>query len=92
MEYIKRELSHLNLFEQVIKLPENSTKTVTLLQQQIAQGGNIIVVANKNAFTPVSKLISTMTDDTLILKENTLRDSYCSNSKNPQVRFRKLSS
>jgi len=72
MEYIKRELSHLNLFEQVIKLPENSTKTVTLLQQQIAQGGNIIVVANKNAFTPVSKLISTMTDDTLILKENTL--------------------
>ena len=72
MEYIERELSHLVTLDQIIKLPEASTETVTLLQQQMAQEGNIIIVANKNAFTPVSKLISTMIDDTLILKDNFL--------------------
>jgi len=72
MEYIERELSHLGFLEQIIKLPENSTETVTLLQQQMAQEGNIIIVTNRNAFTPVSKLISTIIDDTLILKENLL--------------------
>jgi len=72
MEYIKRELSHLTTLEEIIKLPETSTETVTLLQQQMAQEGNIIIVANKNAFTPVSKLISTMIDDTLVLKDNFL--------------------
>ena len=72
MEYIERELSHLITLEQIIKLPETSTETVTLLQQQMEKGGNIIIVANKNAFTPVSKLISTMIDDTLILKDNFL--------------------
>jgi len=72
MEYIKRELSHLSFLDQIIKLPENSTKTVTLLQQQIIQEGNIIVVTSKNAFTPISKLISTIVDDTLILKDNLL--------------------
>jgi len=72
MEYIERELSHLGFLEQIIKLPETSTETVTLLQQQMSQEGNIIIVTNKNAFTPVSKLISTMIDDTLILKDNLL--------------------
>jgi len=72
MEYIERELGYLGFLEQIIKLPETSTETVTLLQQQMQQNGNIIIVTNKHAFTPVSKLLSTMIDDTLILKENIL--------------------
>ena len=67
-------MNHLGFLEQIIKLQETSTETVTLLQEQMTQEGNtnIIIITNKNAFTPVSKLISTMTDDTLILKENLL--------------------
>jgi len=72
MEYIERELSHLGFLEQIIKLQETSTETVTLLQEQMNREGNIIIVANKNAFTPVSKLLSTIIGDTLILKDNLL--------------------
>ncbi|WP_353662205.1 CinA family protein [Hydrogenimonas sp. SS33] len=72
MEYVERELGHLGFLEQIVKLPEASSDTVTLLQQQIALGGNLVIVTSKNAFTPVSKLLATMIDDTLILKENML--------------------
>jgi nicotinamide-nucleotide amidase len=72
MNYIERELNHLGFLDQIIKLPETSSKTVTILQEQMTQEGNIVIITNKNAFTPVSKLISTMVGDSLILKENLL--------------------
>ncbi|WP_300367793.1 CinA family protein [Hydrogenimonas sp.] len=72
MEYIERELGHLGFLEQITKLPETSSDNVTLLQQQIEMGGNLVIVANRHAFTPISKLLATMIDDTLILKENLL--------------------
>ena len=72
MEYIERELGHLGFLEQVTKLPETSSDNVTILQQQISMGGNLVIVTNKNAFTPISKLLATMIDDTLILKDNLL--------------------
>jgi len=34
--------------------------------------GQLIIVANKNAFKPISKLLATIIDDTLTLKENLL--------------------
>ena len=84
MEYIERELGHLGFLEQIIKLPETSSGTVSLLQQQIQMGGNLVIVANKTAFTPISKLLATMIDDTLILKGNLLipskSDIYDDNS------------
>ena len=72
MEYVERELGHLGFLEQITKIPETGSDTVTLLQQQIARGGNLVIVANRHAFTPISKLLATMIDDTLILKENLL--------------------
>ena len=72
MEYIERELEHLGFLEQITRLCETSSEIVALLQEQIAGYGNIIIVANKKAFTPISKLLATMTEDTLILKENIL--------------------
>ncbi|WP_201352825.1 CinA family protein [Hydrogenimonas urashimensis] len=72
MEYIERDLEHLGFLEQITKIPETSSDIVTLLQQQIDRGGNLILITNKNAFTPVSKLLATMIDDTLILKESML--------------------
>jgi len=72
MEYIERDLGHLGFLEQITKVPETSSDIVTLLQQQIDTGGNLIVITNKSSFTPVSKLLATMIDDTLILKENML--------------------
>ncbi|BDY13789.1 CinA family protein [Hydrogenimonas cancrithermarum] len=84
MEYIERELGHLGFLEQIIKLPETSSETVSLLQKQIQMDGNLVIVANKSAFTPISKLLATMIDDTLILKENLLipskSDIYDDNS------------
>jgi len=72
MDYIERDLGHLGFLEQITKVPETSSDLVTLLQQQIETGGNLIVITNRSAFTPVSKLLATMIDDTLILKENML--------------------
>ncbi len=72
MEYIERELSHLGFLAQITKLPETSTDTVSLLQQELEIGGNLVIVTNKSAFTPIAKLLATMIDDTLILKENLL--------------------
>lgn len=72
LEYIKRELRHLGFFEQIIKLPEATAETVTILQQQMEIEGNLIIITNKKTFTPISKLISTMIGDALILKENIL--------------------
>ena len=84
MEYIERELGHLGFLEQIIKLPETSSVTVSLLQQQIQMGGNLVIVANKTAFTPISELLATMIDDTLVLKGNLLipskSDIYDNNS------------
>ncbi|BBG66198.1 molybdopterin binding motif, CinA N-terminal domain / C-terminal domain of CinA type S [Hydrogenimonas sp.] len=72
MEYIERELEHLGFLEQITKLPETSSEIVPLLQEQISGEGNIVIVANKKAFAPISKLLATMTDDTLVLKESIL--------------------
>ena len=72
MEYVERELEHLGFLEQITRLCETSSDTVALLQEQISGGGNIVIVANRRAFTPVSKLLATMTEDTLILKESIL--------------------
>ncbi len=72
MEYVERELGHLGFLERITKIPATSSDTVTLLQQEIALGGNLVIVANKHTFTPVSKLLATMIDDTLILKDNML--------------------
>ena len=72
MEYVERELGHLGFLEQIVKLPETSSDTVTLLQQQIALEGNLVIVASRHAFAPISKLLATTIADTLILKENML--------------------
>ncbi|WP_457597408.1 CinA family protein [Hydrogenimonas sp.] len=72
MEYVTRELGHLGFLEQIVKIPETDSDTVTLLQRQIEEGGNLVIVASRSAFTPVSKLLATMLGDTLILKENML--------------------
>ncbi|WP_456382536.1 CinA family protein [Hydrogenimonas sp.] len=72
MEYIERELGHLGFLEQIVKLPETSKDTVTVLQQQIEMEGNLLIVASKYSFTPISKLLATMIDDILILKDNML--------------------
>jgi len=78
MEYVERELEHLGSLEQITRLSETSSETVALLQEQIANGGNVIIVANKRAFAPVSKLLATMTEDNLILKESILIPSKSS--------------
>ncbi|WP_457597889.1 CinA family protein [Hydrogenimonas sp.] len=72
MEYIERELEHLGFLEQVTKLSETSSEIVALLQEQIATEGNIVIVANRKSFAPISKLLATMTEDTLVLKESIL--------------------
>ncbi len=72
MEYVERELEHLGFLEQITKLSETSSDIVALLQEQISGDGNIIIIANKKAFAPISKLLATMTDDTLVLKESIL--------------------
>ena len=72
MRYIERELGHLGFLEQVVKVPETGADTVTLLQQQLGQGGNVIIVTNRQSFATVSKLLATMIDDVLVLKESML--------------------
>ena len=72
MEYVERELGHLGFVEQVTKIPEASSETVTILQREIVREGNLVIVTSRSAFTPVAKLLATIIDDTLILKENML--------------------
>ncbi len=72
MEYVERELSHLGLLDQITRLPETGSEIVSLLQDHISGEGNTIVISNKKAFAPISKLLATMTDDTLVLKESIL--------------------
>ncbi|WP_456323953.1 CinA family protein [Hydrogenimonas sp.] len=84
MEYIERELSHLGFLEEVTKLSETSAETLSLMQQELQMEGNLVIVTNKNSFTPVAKFLATMIGDTLILKENLLipskSDIYDDNS------------
>lgn len=72
MEYLERELEHLGFTERILKIPETSSDIVTTVQELIAKGGNIVIATNKKSFAPISKLLATMTDDTLVLKENIL--------------------
>jgi nicotinamide-nucleotide amidase len=72
MAYIERELSHLGFVEEIRTIPEASNELVETLQSLMQKEGAIVIVANKNAFTPVSKIVATMIDDTLVLKEDLL--------------------
>ncbi len=72
MEYIERELRHMGFIEQITKISETNSDMVILLQEQITENGNIVIVANKKSFATISKLLATMTEDTLILKEKIL--------------------
>ncbi len=72
LDYIDRELRHFGTVEKSLTIPENDTEILTILQQEVAKPGNLIIVTTKAMFTPVGKLIATILDDTLILKENQL--------------------
>ncbi|MCF6200547.1 MAG: CinA family protein [Hydrogenimonas sp.] len=72
MEYVERELEHLGFLEHIVKIPETGSETLTVVQELLDERNNLVVVANRKAFAPVSKLLATMTGDSLVLKENIL--------------------
>lgn len=78
LAYIKREVEQVASIATINFLDENDAQLLATFQQHLEHPGNLVVFASKQSFTTISKLIATLTDDTLSLKEGFLIPSKSS--------------
>ncbi|WP_200762471.1 CinA family protein [Nitrosophilus alvini] len=58
--------------DNIVFIEENDKNLFIELQEIISKYDNVLIAANKTAFATVSKIISTLTEDNLVVKENML--------------------
>jgi len=85
LEYIDSEVSlHVETPNQKIFLDKNESHLFESLENIINESDQSIIVASDDSFNLIGKIISTLNEDVLELKENTLIPSkstqYCDNS------------
>ena len=85
LDYIDSEISlHVETPKQKIFLEKNESNLFETLENCINQSEQTIIVASNNSFNLIGKIISTLSEDVLELKENTLVPSkstkYSNNS------------
>ena len=73
LEYIDSHISlHVETPQQKIYLDKNETNLFEILEKTINQSDQTIVIASSDSFNLVGKIISTLNEDVLELKEKTL--------------------
>ena len=72
-EYILRKIEkQIDFISSVVYFQENDNSLFLYLETEINSNSNLIIITTKNNFSTVGKLISTITGDNQILKENIL--------------------
>lgn len=95
LEYIQREvLKNLNSIDSICYFKGNDKNLFLNLEEVIAKNKELAIICSKQSFNLVGKIISTINDDALSLKENMLipskttlysKDSYLLEAKNTLI-------
>lgn len=82
-DYIKREASsRIGALDLILFLAENDKNILLELDKIIKESDNLLVVVSRQAYATVAKVVSTITDDRLILKDDMLLPSKTSRHQN----------
>ncbi len=95
LDYINSQIAlHVETPSQSLFLDKNDTNFFELLEKAINLTEQCVVVASENSFNLVGKIVSTLNEDVLELKDNTLTPTkstiYCTNSYVVEYQERKI--